>query len=184
MPPSAPTSAALGDTFAEIACDHDHARCLDDALARAEAVCQDRGARLTPVRRRVLELVWADHRPVGAYDLLARLSGEGWGSAPPMVYRALNFLEAQGLVHRLASINAFVGCSLGGEAHAAQFLICRKCGMAVELHDRRLAHDLRKAAAGAGFLLESPVVEITGCCQACAAEDDDTADTPPPDSKP
>ncbi|MFA7430606.1 MAG: Fur family transcriptional regulator [Rhodospirillaceae bacterium] len=156
------------DAFAQVAEPHDHDHCLDTALDRAEHVCRERGARLTPIRRRVLQLVWSDHRPVGAYDLLGRLSEEGWGSAPPMVYRALTFLESLGLVHRLASINAFVGCTQGGEAHAAQFLICRDCGIAVELHDTRLAHDLKTAADAAGFLLEAPVVEIAGRCRACA----------------
>ncbi len=162
-------SSASADAFAQVAGPHDHDRCLDAALDRAEQVCGARGARLTPIRRRVLELVWSDHKPVGAYDLLGRLSEEGWGSAPPMVYRALTFLESHGLVHRLASINAFVGCSQGGESHSAQFLICHDCGIAVELHDHRLAHDLKAAADAAGFQLEAPVVEIAGRCRACAA---------------
>ncbi|MGC2856353.1 Fur family transcriptional regulator [Novispirillum sp. DQ9] len=164
-------SPAAADPFARVAAPHDHGRCLDAALDRAEQACKASGARLTPIRRRVLELIWGDHKPVGAYDLLGKLAEEGWGSAPPLVYRALSFLESHGLVHRLTSINAFVGCSLGGEAHAAQFLICRDCGVAVELRDERLARDLAAAADEAGFLLEAPVVEIAGRCRACAHAD-------------
>lgn len=166
-------SSAPADAFARVAGPHDHGHCLDAALDRAEQVCRERGARLTPIRRRVLELVWRDHKPVGAYELLGKLAEEGWGSAPPLVYRALTFLESHGLVHRLASINAFVGCSQGGESHAAQFLICRDCGVAVELHDPTLARTLKAAADAAGFLLEAPVVEISGRCHACATATDD-----------
>lgn len=156
------------DAFGEVSDAHNHRRCLSAALACAEEVCRAHGVRLTPIRRRVLELVWEDHRPIGAYDILRRLSEEGWGSAPPMVYRALNFLEGQGLVHRLASVNAFVGCAHGGEDHAAQFLICRDCGVAVELKDQDLAEDLRRTAENLGFEPEVPVVEIAGRCSACA----------------
>lgn len=160
--PSAPA-----DAFAQVAGPHDHDHCLNAAVDRAERICKERGARLTPIRRRVLELVWSDHKPVGAYDLLGKLAEEGWGSAPPLVYRALTFLEGLGLVHRLASINAFVGCAHGGESHAAHFLICRSCGVAVELCDDHIARDLAQAADKAGFVLEAPVVEISGRCRAC-----------------
>lgn len=168
---------ASADAFAQVAGPHDHARCLSTAVGRAEKICKERGARLTPIRRRVLELVWSDHKPVGAYEVLGKLAEEGWGSAPPLVYRALTFLESQGLVHRLASINAFVGCAHGGEAHAAHFLICRACGVTVELCDDRLTQDLAQAAEKAGFVLEAPVVEISGRCRACA-------DAPPPTGAP
>ena len=91
--------------------EHDHRRCVANALDDAEAVCAERGARLTPVRRRVLEIIWQSHRPLGAYAILEVLSGEGHSPAPPTVYRALEFLLTHGLVHRLSSLNAFIGCS-------------------------------------------------------------------------
>src|SRR5262245_4876474 len=107
---------------------HDHDRCVTDALSAAEAVCARAGDRLTPLRRRVLELVWASHRPAGAYALLDRLREDGRGAAPPTVYRALDFLLERGLIHRIESLNAFVGCAHPGENHLVQFLICRSCG--------------------------------------------------------
>src|SRR5918999_799750 len=103
---------------------HDHLSCIGDALDRAAVLCDQRGARLTPLRRRVLELVWRGHEPVGAYDLLAQMGR----AAPPTVYRALDFLIEQGLVHRIESLNAYVGCDRPEAAHASQFLICTDCG--------------------------------------------------------
>ncbi len=150
-------------------CGGRHERCVEAALARAQEVCRRRGLRLTPIRRRVLQLVWEDHRPVGAYDLLDRLRAEGWGSAPPLVYRALSFLAAQGLVHRLSSVNAFVGCPRGGERHGAQFLICGDCGGVEEIVDRRLDDGIAAAAAARGFVVAAPMVEIAGSCARCAA---------------
>ena len=89
---------------------HEHQSCIEDALARADDVCRERGVRLTPLRRRVLELVWSSHRAVKAYDLLAALGDAVGAAKPPTVCRALEFLMAQGLVHRIDSLNAFVGC--------------------------------------------------------------------------
>src|SRR5690606_29397539 len=101
---------------------HDHRRCIADALDAAERVCAGRGARLTELRRRVLELVWQSHRPVGAYPLLAALGRDGHAPAPPTVYRALDFLQAQGLVHRIESRNAYVGCPHPETDHTGQLM--------------------------------------------------------------
>src|SRR5690606_28474545 len=118
---------------------HDHARCVAAALAAAETLCQRRGARLTVLRRRVLELIWSSHEPVGAYDILQRLTEDGRRAAPTTVYRALDFLAAHRLIHRLASRNAYIGCRHPDESdHEGQFLICTGCGTVAELHDRRI----------------------------------------------
>jgi Fur family zinc uptake transcriptional regulator len=151
---------------------HDHGRCAASALKAADVLCQERGVRLTAVRRKVLALVWQSHAPVGAYDLLARLNKGGGRVAPIAVYRALDFLMAQGLVHRIASLNAYVGCAhvsskRAGHDHAAQFLICKGCGTAAELESPALRKALTKAVAGRGFTVEHEVVEITGLCSHC-----------------
>src|SRR5262245_38713286 len=125
---------------------HDHGRCVDDAIAAAAELCARSGDRLTPLRRRVLELVWTGHRPVGAYALLDQLKQDGRSAAPPTVYRALDFLLERGLVHRLASLNAYCGCVHPGEAHLVQFLICRDCGTAAELADRRVGEAISRSA--------------------------------------
>lgn len=146
---------------------HDHRRCVTTALDRAAKVCAAKGARLTALRRRVLELVWQTHRPVGAYDILAVLGRKRETVAPPTVYRALEFLQAQGLVHRIESLNAFIGCERPNEPHSGQFLICRVCGRAAELADGRIEAAVRRGLAEADFALERPTVEALGLCPDC-----------------
>ena len=148
---------------------HEHRSCIEDALASAEAVCRRRGVRLTPLRRRVLELVWDSHRAVKAYDLLAAL-GDGLGAAkPPTVYRALEFLMAQGLVHRIDSLNAFIGCPQPDRRHSAQFLICGGCGEVSEMNAASIDRAVAKRAADSGFALSRKIIELHGKCPRCAA---------------
>src|SRR5882724_8224269 len=104
-------------TAAERASAHDHQHCIDDALVRAATICAQSGGRLTPLRRRVLELVWHSHAPVGAYDILDALRRDGRPAAPPTAYRALEFLLGHGLIHRIESLNAFVGCAQPERPH-------------------------------------------------------------------
>lgn len=146
---------------------HDHDHCVATALTAADQVCAEAGDRLTPIRRRVLELVWGSHRPIGAYAILDRLKEGSRSAAPPTVYRALDFLLERGLIHRIESLNAFVGCSHPGESHLVQFLICRTCGMTAELDDRRLGDAIGRSAAEQGFAIQSRVVELSGVCAAC-----------------
>jgi len=155
---------------------HDHARCVRTALATAETLCRRRGARLTAQRRRVLELVWQSHTPVGAYDLLERLSAESGGGrvAPPTVYRALEFLLAHGLIHRVESLNAYIGCARPDARHAGHFLICRNCHAAAELQDPRIETALRKGAAELGFHVETETVELRGLCPGCQGAEGDS----------
>ena len=105
---------------------HDHGACVDDAMAAAEARCAASDLRLTPIRRRVLELLLAEHRALGAYDILGHLSAEGLGAQPPVAYRALDFLVKAGLAHRIEALNAYIACSHVGADHTPAFLICRK----------------------------------------------------------
>lgn len=148
---------------------HRHSACIADALSTAEATCSTHGNRLTPIRRRVLELVWASHGPVKAYDVLDTLRNERSGAAPPTVYRALEFLRLQGLVHKIESLNAYVGCGKPGHADTGQFLICSDCGEIAELDDAELANLINRKAQQVGFSIAEQVVEIKGCCAQCAA---------------
>lgn len=148
---------------------HDHERCVSEALERAEALCEERGLRLTPQRRRVLELVWNSHRPVGAYDILESLGENGKRAAPPTVYRALDFLIEAGLVHRLDSLNAYVGCADPAHPHNGQFLICRECRLVAEMHDEEVEALVARKAGGAGFSAETQMLEIQGLCSSCRA---------------
>ncbi len=147
---------------------HAHGRCVGRALGRAEALCRRRGARLTHMRRRVLELIWDSHKAVKAYDLLDRLSESEKSVRPPTVYRALEFLMAHGLVHRVDSLNAFVGCSGSDERHNAQFLICQECGEVSEMDGAAIGKAVARQAAEAGFNVRRQTVELHGECPACA----------------
>ncbi|MCX7932397.1 MAG: transcriptional repressor [Rhodovarius sp.] len=137
------------------------------ALARAEALCAARGVQLTPLRRQVLALVLEAEQPIGAYALLERLRERRGPAAPPTVYRALDFLLEQGLVHRIERLNAFTACAGPGQAHQHQFLICRGCGTAAEISDAEVAAALAQAASRAGFRAQRMTVEIEGLCAAC-----------------
>jgi Fur family zinc uptake transcriptional regulator len=145
---------------------HDHAACIHDATAAAETACRLSGAQLTPVRRRVLELLLESHKAMGAYDVLARLDAEGLGSQPPVAYRALGFLVDQGLAHRIERLNAFVACSHPGAAHDPAFMICRLCRKVAE---SEAAAPLTGEAAASGFRIERTMVEAEGLCPACQA---------------
>jgi len=139
-------------------------------LEQADALCQGRGARLTDQRRRVLEILTDLSRPAGAYELLDRLKKGLPGATPPTVYRALAFLLAEGLVHKLESLNAYVGCPHPGAPHRSQFLICRQCGEVRELEDGAVERSLCSLLDAEGFRPERRVVEITGCCARCGTE--------------
>jgi Fur family zinc uptake transcriptional regulator len=146
---------------------HDHGACMADTLAAAEALARSRGEKLTKLRRRVLEIVLESHRPAGAYDILGALTRDGGRPAPPTVYRALDFLRAQGFVHRIDSLNAFAACFAPAKAHRSHFLLCRACGSAREIENPALDAALASAASAAGFATENETVEITGLCADC-----------------
>ena len=147
---------------------HAHGRCVGRALNRADALCRQRGARLTAMRWRVLELVWDSHKAVKAYDLLDRLSDGNKPVRPPTVYRALEFLMAHGLVHRVDSLNAFVGCSGADSHHNAQFLICQVCGEVSEMSGAAIGKAVARQAEQAGFTVRRQTVELHGECPRCA----------------
>ncbi|MBK1721019.1 Fur family transcriptional regulator [Thiocystis violacea] len=141
---------------------------LDLVLRRADALCRERGARLTPQRRQVLKILCAAGRPLGAYEILEAMREGARALAPPTVYRALDFLLAQGLVHKLESLHAFVGCNHPERPHCSQFLICADCGLVTELEDAAIARSLKSAAKESGFRPERRVVELIGTCADCA----------------
>jgi Fur family zinc uptake transcriptional regulator len=137
-------------------------------LARAAALCERRAAKLTDLRRQVLGLILDADAPVGAYDLLERLRRTRPGGAPPTVYRALDFLLANGLIHRVERLSAFVGCVADdASGHAAQFLICRACGRVTELDDHELTEVLAESARRLGFAVSGATIEAEGLCHDC-----------------
>jgi Fur family zinc uptake transcriptional regulator len=147
---------------------HDHERCASDAIAHAEAICAARKERLTPIRRRVLEALLASHAPLGAYELIDRLALRAARPAPITIYRALDFLREQGLVHRIESRNAFIACVHNHESRdPVVFLICEQCGAVGEAASAAVADTIKTASRAAGFTPKTPVIEISGICAHC-----------------
>jgi Fur family transcriptional regulator, zinc uptake regulator len=147
---------------------HDHERCASDAIAHAEAICAQRGERLTPMRRQVLEALLASHAPLGAYELIERLARQGARPAPITIYRVLDFLREQGLVHRIESRNAFIACVHNHDSgDPVVFLICEKCGAVGEAASAAVADTIKSASRAAGFTPKTPVIEIYGVCAHC-----------------
>lgn len=147
---------------------HSHAT-VAEQLRTAESLCLERGKRLTPIRRKVLEILLAQHRSVKAYELLELIRGAQPGAAPPTVYRALDFLVEEGLVHRLDAINAWTAClDAGGEPHDL-LVVCTECGKVAELSDPRLSRQLADKVARAGFALSDHETELRALCSHCKA---------------
>ncbi len=146
---------------------HDHDRCLTRALENAERVCRSHGLRFTALRRNTLELVWRSHKPVGAYDVMDGLRRLGHRPAPPTAYRALEFLHQAGLIHRIESLNAFVGCADPESSHAGQFFICDRCRRVAEVEDAGLNRQILRHAAELGFTTSDQTIEIHGRCADC-----------------
>jgi Fur family zinc uptake transcriptional regulator len=146
---------------------HDHGSCVASALAAAERQCAETGAHLTPLRRRVLEILRSGHKAMGAYEILDILRAEGHGAQPPVAYRALDFLQRIGVVHRIERLNAFVACDRPGAQHLPGFLICRTCRHVAETPAPGVPGLLGPAARDAGFMVESVMLEAEGLCPGC-----------------
>jgi Fur family zinc uptake transcriptional regulator len=147
---------------------HNHEVCITSALNKAIDLCQQRDSHLTTLRYQVLELVWRSHKPLGAYAILECLQNtQGRPAAPPTVYRALDFLLSEGLIHRIASLNAFVGCIHPDHPHVGQFLICESCGNAAEVDDPNIHSDIKACAQKLGFSISKETVEVSGYCPQC-----------------
>lgn len=150
---------------------------VEARLDQAAALCMTHGSRLTEIRRQVLGLILSASRPTGAYDLLDQLRNWHRNAAPPTVYRALDFLAAEGLIHKIERLSAFVGCSHrlacnhgSGCGHRAQFLICNACGTVSELEDDGIGIALAKASRTVDFRLQNATIELEGLCADCATE--------------
>ena len=149
---------------------HNHATCTAELLSRAERTCERRGSRLTGQRRDILNCVAQSHSAVGAYDIIERMASRGPRPAPITVYRALDFLEAHGLVHKIESRNAFIACSHPHEGQPAAMLVCEQCGLVAELDAPRAFETLEDAAGAQGFKVHRSVVELTGLCGPCGGQ--------------
>jgi Fur family zinc uptake transcriptional regulator len=148
---------------------HDHTHCTTDLIARAERTCERRGSKLTGQRREILASVAQSHSAVGAYDIIERMAEHGPRPAPITVYRALDFLLAHGLVHKIESRNAFVACSHSHEGQPAALLICETCGTVAELDAAEAFSSLSRMAFAQDFQPKTIIAEIIGQCASCMA---------------
>lgn len=148
--------------------EHDHSECISEALVTAEHLCVERGVQLTPIRHKVLELIWESHKAVKAYELLDRLKPLQQAAKPATIYRALDFLIEQGLIHRVESLNAFVGCRCSGYRHEQLLLICKHCHEVEERSAKEVMSALSQEIIQAGFIVHSKAIEIHGVCNHCS----------------
>lgn len=146
---------------------HDHTACQSQILARAEAHCRQGKLRLTPVRRRALQILLEAHRAVGAYEMLERLSADGFGTQPPVAYRALDFLVEAGCAHRVRRLNAYTACMHPGEPHDPVLLICEGCGAVAESPSAGVQTAIGAAALPLAFRVRRMNIEGTGLCPGC-----------------
>ena len=149
---------------------HNHQQCVSNALTIAKQVCLARGVQLTPIRYQVLELIWESHKAVKAYELLERVRPLQMAAKPPTIYRALDFLSEQGLIHRVESLNAFIGCRCSDAPHEQLLLICKNCQEVEERSATKVMQALAEEFNEAGFIVHSKAIEIHGLCQQCALE--------------
>lgn len=152
-------------------CQHNHRDCIEETLSAAKTLCHKENVRLTPLREHVLTIVLGSHKPVGAYTVLEKLGDladyANRKPAPPTVYRALDFLQLHGLVHKIATLNAYFPCYSPEQTHQSYFLICRICETTVEQDANFLLNSLSKHHQKLGFKVEQTNVEINGLCQNC-----------------
>jgi len=147
--------------------EHDHSLCQTKALATAKEECAKQGLRLTKIRIEVLEIIWASHNPIGAYDVLQKLQERGHKPAPPTAYRALDFLVSAHLIHRIESLNAYIGCPSPNANHQCQFYICKECGHIAEVANKEVSQALSNGAKQLGFISQQPIIEVHGVCKGC-----------------
>lgn len=146
---------------------HDHGVCADRAVRVARNLCRRRGLRLTSQREKVLDVLAQSHQPMGAYEILEKMTEDGKRPAPITVYRALDFLVGQGLAHRIESRNAFVACSRLHEAGRAVLMVCERCGTVDELEAASVFDGLDVLSSAEGFETRRAVIELSGCCAPC-----------------
>lgn len=149
---------------------HNHNDCINTALEHAVKICKEKNARLTATRKQVLKFIWESHKPIGAYDLLPKLGEAGFNSAPPTVYRALDFLLEMQLIHRINSLNAFIGCSNPEDIHANCFFICEDCGAAQEINSEPLITMRLKLEKELGLKINEQIAEFAGTCPNCQSK--------------
>lgn len=144
-----------------------HKVCIEDAILNAELICKDNGIRFTAIRRKVFELIWKSHNPIKAYDILDFLQEENAAARPTTVYRSIDFLIENGLIHKLNRLSAYVGCAHPRKHNDCYFLICSSCGDITECCDSKITEIIIGSSSNLNFKTKNVTLEIEGICQNC-----------------
>ncbi len=147
-------------------------RKLQAIIEHADQHCKKNGARLTAKRKQILSGLLQSDKALSAYELIDYFKKQHGETIPAMsVYRILDFLEGQQLVHRLNLANKYVACShiTGQHEHAAsQFVICRQCQRVKEIDiNDSVVQSLQQDVRDAGFEMDGQQLEINGLCENC-----------------
>jgi|TARA_B110000263_G_scaffold81153_1_gene70967 Fur family zinc uptake transcriptional regulator len=145
-----------------------HKICSDDAIKKAEFICEDKSLRFTEIRKFIFKLIWKSHKPSKAYDLLSKISKMNYSAKPPTVYRALDFLLDNGFIHKINSLNAYIGCSHPLKHNECYFMICKNCDEIKECCDEAITESIKKTLSSNRFSSKNIGIEITGDCYQCA----------------
>jgi len=148
---------------------------ITSIIQHAEQHCADHGTRLTEKRKHVLAGLIQSDKALSAYELIAVCKEMYSEDVPAMsVYRILDFLETEKLVHKLNLANKYVACAHISCDHAhgvPQFLICRKCSKVKEISiEPATIAELQASVQEAGFKLISPQLEMNCLCEDCLAQ--------------
>ena len=148
---------------------YQHPESITAAISQAKLVCERNNVRLTSAREKILTIVWLSHKPLGAYQIQDKLSNLlNRKIAPPTVYRALAFLVANGLVHKLTSLNAYVGCPFPNSEHSNIFLICKDCGRVAEVVHLPTNATIQDVCSKTKFGFDEQHIEVFGKCSNCS----------------
>ena len=145
---------------------HSHEICNEHYTNKMEKYCIANNFKLTPLRRKVFEILVRDHKPIGAYQILEILKKEGFASSPPIAYRVLDFLVEKGFAHKIKGLNSSIACSFAGCKHFSAFIICRKCDNVAEIRSENTFP--KDAHTALDFKIENAMVEILGICSTCS----------------
>lgn len=145
-----------------------HENCISTTINQVEKICAENGLRFTKIRKAVLEIIWESHRPIKAYDILTKISNINYSEKPPTVYRALDFLMENGFVHKINSLNSYVGCSHPNEHSDCYFIICSICNEVQECCDSTITKTIKKILNKNTFKHDYIALEVNGQCNYCS----------------
>ena len=144
-----------------------HKICIDSALSEAEKICHQKNIRLTEIRKTILKIIWQSHKATKAYDILDQISGMNFSAKPPTVYRALDFLLENGFIHKINSLNSYIGCPNPLQNEQCYFIICSSCDEIEECSDKGITNAIESVMNKNKFSHKNIAIEINGTCNNC-----------------